>query len=434
MAEYYPLISRAVTNMGPSTPEQRKALYERATNALLGQLRASDPPVPEADIERERLALEDAIRRVETEAAGSIDRAMFEEVLEQARLATTLPPRPAAPLPDEEPGPDREAAGPGVGPRPIRPAPYKPLRPAAEESFPEPSVATVERPRPPAPRVERKERHWLRGAVIGLAIAAVVGGTALTAISLKHKPADFSPQPQAEGQAAQQEAKYQDRLPGETTAATAPPAATPPTAAGGAAAPSPGAAPGASDAAPAIGVLQRVLLVEEPTEGSTEPRQTNGRVLWRMDSVSSGANDPLDAAVRAEIDLADAGIKAELLLRRNRDAALPASHTIEIKFISTERSPNGPVRDVGVPEMRQEETVRGTPLAGISVPVTENLFLTGLSSLPADITRNIELLRSRNWFMVALRFANGRRAVMLVEKGNSGTRAVADALQAWQQG
>ncbi|MFO1150833.1 MAG: histidine kinase [Alsobacter sp.] len=433
MAEYYPLISRAVTNMGPSTPEQRKALYERATNALLGQLRASDPPVPEADIERERLGLEDAIRRVETEAAGSIDRAMFEEVLEQARLATALPPRPAAPLPDEAPAAG-DPAGLARGPHPVEPSParatpLRPLRPAAEESFPEPPVAPVERPRPPAPRMERKDRRWLRGAVIGLAIAAVVGGTAALAIMLKHQPADFSPKPQAEGQAAQQEAKYQDRLPGETTAATAPSAPAAPTAAGGVAGPAPGA-----PEAPAIGVLQRVLLVEEPAEGSSEPRQTNGRVLWRMDSVSTGANDPLDAAVRAEIDLADAGLKAELLLRRNRDAALPASHTIEIKFTSTERSPNGPVRDVGVPEMRQEETVRGTPLAGISVPVTENLFLTGLSSLPADITRNIELLRSRNWFVVALRFANGRRAVMLVEKGNSGTRAVADALQAWQQG
>jgi hypothetical protein len=448
MAEYYPLISRAVTNMGPSTPEQRKALYERATNALLGQLRVSDPPVPEADIERERLALEDAIRRVETEAAGSIDRAMFEEVLEQARLATALPPRPAAPLPDDpampagEPsgGPqapragvvDMQAAGTAASPRL---APVKPLRPAAEEAFPEPPVAPMERPRPPAPRAERRERHWLRGAVIGLAIAAVVGGTALTAISLKHQPADFSPKPQAEGQGAQQEAKYQDRLPGEAQApAPASPSASP-TASGGVAAPS-GSGPVAPSppGAPAIGVLQRVILVEEPAEGSSEPRQTNGRVLWRMDSVSTGASDPLDAAVRAEVDLADAGLKAELLFRRNRDAALPASHTIELKFGATDRSPNGPVRDVGVPEMRQEETVRGTPLAGISVPVTENLFLTGLSSLPADISRNIDLLRSRNWFMVALRFANGRRAILLVEKGATGTRAVADALQAWQQG
>lgn len=424
MAEYHPLISRAVANMGPSTPEQRRALYERATNALLGQLRASDPPVPEADIERERLSLEDAIWRVETEAAGSIDRAMFDEVLEQARQATALPPRPAAPLPDEERPANPYA--PTAVPQPA--ATPRPLRPAPEESFPEPPVAPMERPRPRAPRMETRDQRWLRGAVIGLAIAAVVGGTALTAISLKHKPADFAPRAQGESAAPQQEAKFQDRLPGEASANSAPDPS--PTQTNGAAAPTP--SPGAQPA-PSIGVLQRVILVEEPAEGSNEPRQTLGRVMWRMDSVSGGAGEPLDAAVRAEVDLADAGLKAEILFRRNRDAALPASHTFETKFTASDRASNGPVRDVGVPEMRQEETVRGTPLAGISVPVTENLFLTGLSSLPADIQRNLDLLRSRNWFMLGLRFSNGRRAIMLVEKGSAGTRAVSDALQAWQQ-
>ncbi len=36
--------------------------------------------------------------------------------------------------------------------------------------------------------------------------------------------------------------------------------------------------------------------------------------------------------------------------------------------------------------------------------------------------------------MVPLRFANGRRAILLFEKGVTGERTVVDALQAWQQG
>ncbi len=63
MAEYYPLISRAVSNLGTSTPDQRRALYARATHALLAQLRSSDPPIPDDEIDRERLSLEDAIAR-----------------------------------------------------------------------------------------------------------------------------------------------------------------------------------------------------------------------------------------------------------------------------------------------------------------------------------------------------------------------------------
>ena len=68
MTDYYPLIARAVEELGRSTGEARRALYERARNAV-AQLR-SDPALLEADIAKECLALEQAIRRVEAEAAG----------------------------------------------------------------------------------------------------------------------------------------------------------------------------------------------------------------------------------------------------------------------------------------------------------------------------------------------------------------------------
>lgn len=69
MADYYPLIARAVSSLDKSTGDSRRALYERARTALIAQLRGVDPGLTEADITRERLALEEAIRRVESEAA-----------------------------------------------------------------------------------------------------------------------------------------------------------------------------------------------------------------------------------------------------------------------------------------------------------------------------------------------------------------------------
>jgi hypothetical protein len=69
MADYHPLISRAVEGLGNSTGEARRALYERARTALVAQLRAVEPALSESDITRERLALEEAIRKVEAEAA-----------------------------------------------------------------------------------------------------------------------------------------------------------------------------------------------------------------------------------------------------------------------------------------------------------------------------------------------------------------------------
>jgi hypothetical protein len=69
MADYYPLISRAVAGLEKNNGENRRALYERARAALLAQLRGVTPPLNESDITRERLALEESIRKVEAESA-----------------------------------------------------------------------------------------------------------------------------------------------------------------------------------------------------------------------------------------------------------------------------------------------------------------------------------------------------------------------------
>jgi hypothetical protein len=69
MPDYYLLIAKAVTGLEKSTGESRRALYGRERNALLNQLRNVDPPLSEQEITRERLALEEAVRKVEAEAA-----------------------------------------------------------------------------------------------------------------------------------------------------------------------------------------------------------------------------------------------------------------------------------------------------------------------------------------------------------------------------
>src|SRR5215469_7633727 len=103
MADYYPLIAKAVTGLDKSTGEARRGLYERARTALLTQLRGVTPALSEQDITRERLALEEAIRKVEAEAAR---QARFDPLPERKRAETADPPKPAAapsPPPRETP-------------------------------------------------------------------------------------------------------------------------------------------------------------------------------------------------------------------------------------------------------------------------------------------------------------------------------------------
>src|SRR5271169_6070185 len=117
MADYYPLIARAIAGLDPSAPgESRRALYERARAALIAQLRSVEPPLSESEITRERLSLEEAVRKVESEAAqrardagrpgeaprpGDAPRPGGDRVRAgDAFRATTRPPvRPPAPPP-----------------------------------------------------------------------------------------------------------------------------------------------------------------------------------------------------------------------------------------------------------------------------------------------------------------------------------------------
>src|SRR5471032_2118200 len=125
MADYYPLIARAIAGLDPSAPgESRRALYERARAALIAQLRGVQPPLSESEITRERLSLEEAVRKVESEAAqrardasraGSVDRASDRDRARagDAFRANTRPAaRPGEPAQALPPPPPSPAAAP----------------------------------------------------------------------------------------------------------------------------------------------------------------------------------------------------------------------------------------------------------------------------------------------------------------------------------
>jgi hypothetical protein len=67
--KYHQLIAIAVEGLDRSTAEARRAIYDRARKALVAQMRSSQPALSKLDIVKERLALEEAIRKVEVEAA-----------------------------------------------------------------------------------------------------------------------------------------------------------------------------------------------------------------------------------------------------------------------------------------------------------------------------------------------------------------------------
>jgi len=141
MADYYPLLERAVTGLGASTRDDRQKLYDRARNALLTQMRSISPtPAPE-DIDREEKALDDAIARVEAKLASET------QAPEAAKAAE---PEPAAAPPDSpQPAPEPPKSAPEASP------PQAATEPAPEPATPRP-LPRMGVARPQAPGVGGK--------------------------------------------------------------------------------------------------------------------------------------------------------------------------------------------------------------------------------------------------------------------------------------
>ncbi|MCF3933475.1 hypothetical protein L1787_08635 [Acuticoccus sp. M5D2P5] len=72
MTDFYSVLQRAVASLPDGSGPQRRAVYDKARKALLKQLQSFDPPLPSADVTAQRLALEDAIRKIENEIARQI--------------------------------------------------------------------------------------------------------------------------------------------------------------------------------------------------------------------------------------------------------------------------------------------------------------------------------------------------------------------------
>jgi hypothetical protein len=66
MPDYYPFVARALCKLERNTAESRQVLFQHMRVILVEQLRSRQPPATEIEMMRERIALEDAIRNVDS--------------------------------------------------------------------------------------------------------------------------------------------------------------------------------------------------------------------------------------------------------------------------------------------------------------------------------------------------------------------------------
>lgn len=111
MAEYYAVLKKAVGGLDAGSGEVRRAVYDKARNALISQLKAIDPPLAASEISRQRLELEEAIRRVERETASEARDALRQRPSESelaANIATSIATDLSSPAPTPPPAAEAE--------------------------------------------------------------------------------------------------------------------------------------------------------------------------------------------------------------------------------------------------------------------------------------------------------------------------------------
>jgi hypothetical protein len=495
MADYQPLIARAVAGLDRNTGENRRMLYERARNALVAQLRGVVPALEESEVTRERLALEEAIRKVEAESARQVRAAAKPangkraEVLQSAEPTHSEPLRPEPPRPAQvsvQPSPQQAA---GVR-RTLSDEGFKELRDIIIESnlssgernsgrqqaavTPERAVppslppqqhqAPVEH-RQPGPRTQ-PEKTW-SPPLDGTRTQAPIDLDEAYPPTTRPRPAWEEPEaaavavndieslrqhrpPRSYGRLIRMMVillliagvgvlAYWQRgtiagIAGGITALFRSPSTPLSREATAPARPKIADRIGQPELqAPAgLPVAQRVVLYEEDP-GDAEGKRFTGVAIWRVETRPATSGRPPEMAVRADIDVPERNMKVTWSLRRNTDPSLPASHTIEVSFALPADSPSGGVQNVPGVLMKQAEQTRGVPLAGLAVRVTPGFFLIGLSSMETDMQRNVQLLKERSWFDIPVVYNNNRRAILAVEKGAPGEKVFADVFAAWRQ-
>jgi hypothetical protein len=312
--------------------------------------------------------------------------------------------------------------------------------PEVAAEFDRPGLATrpeAEMQRPVAPGVEvakPKRLLWIAAAVVLGIVLAVAGA----AILMRQKPQDLAIKPPVETQQPappESSAKIAERVQTTPPAPAAPASAPQATPSGpqGAAAPATSApetpTQPTQSAAPAPSAGRAAMLIAS-ADNPQKPAVSLGSTVWSL--IPPAPNQPGTVAVKAEADIPDLKMHATMTLRKNTDPTLQATHTIDLKFSFAEGAPISGFKDVGLPQMRKEDSTAAEALTSVKVKISDTYFLIALAKGEADTARNLDLMQTRTWFDFPLLLNDDRIAKIVFQKSPEGQAMLEKAFEAWK--
>ncbi len=193
----------------------------------------------------------------------------------------------------------------------------------------------------------------------------------------------------------------------------------------------PGQQPAQQTQAPAALPIGQKAFFYEERSGQDAQRREEGGVVWSVVQESPGNDLPPEPAIRAEVNIPELAIKLRMIIRRNGDKTLPASHLIEMIFTVPEGFAGGSIDNVSRMTFKDREEAPGSPLVAIPAKIADNFFIIAMNDAKTAVDTNTSLMRRMSWIDIPIAYKTGRRALITLEKGLPGERAFDEVLKSW---
>jgi hypothetical protein len=180
------------------------------------------------------------------------------------------------------------------------------------------------------------------------------------------------------------------------------------------------------------GIAQKGYLYEEGVSGSGATRD-NAAVIWSMEQQPPADGMPPEPVIRGRVEVPGRGLMLDVIIKRNVDEALSASHIIELVFQAPPDFTGGNIDNVARFVMKANEQARGEGLVAVPVKIDTGYFLIALNNLEQAAATNKRLLLDSSWIDIPLGYTTGRRALVTLEKGAIGDKVFRDAFADWDK-
>ena len=493
MADYYSILEKTISGLPSNTQEVRNAVYSKARAAIEKQLRGMDPPPSEDAINAQLQLLEEAIVLIDAENSPSVaDAPSPLDVVEEVTAPEAVVEEPVVDNVDEpETVLDQGSTEAQDEPLTTSDTSYDASRPlAGSADIPEPPTASAEaldsvlHPPNETAGISSAEAAALDagevkssggfGSVLKvLVVLGLLGGagyavyknkteltevagdlwsriasssdTAETETAVQQPETNTSPEPAPQQQ--EQPEPQVEEIPSAEPEPETPPAAPelevvepepapteePPANAETNTEPEVAEPLPTDQQSGVIPIGEVAYLYEEGSAGGGATR-TNAAVTWETRRESLGDGLAPEPVIVGKMDVPEKGVTLDIVIKRNVDAALSASHLIELQFNVPQDFAGKSIESIARFVMKRSEEAPGEPLVAVPVKVQgqEGKFLVALDNLKQAVDVNTQLMKDSSWIDIPVVYSTGKRALVTLEKGGTGERVFVQAFEDWQ--